>query len=129
MPERQLKHIQISEAVRTSILSGELSNPLPEMGELGKKFGTSRLTMRDALFLLQDQGIVRIEQGAGTFITIPREPSISDSGITSGDLRAAVIRYSDFLANPGLSNEIKSRMIQIVDAQIKLVNDLNPSEL
>ena len=131
MLDRQLKHIRISEAVRSDILKGRLTNPLPEMGVLGQRFGTSRITMRNALLHLQEQGVVRIEHGAGTFIN----PDVLQSSVQSntelldmGDLRHAFTRYSDFLTDPDISADAKRRMILIVNSQIEMVRSVLPKK-
>lgn len=41
---------------------------LPTEGELAERFGVNRHTLRRAVASLQDSGLVRIEQGRGTFV-------------------------------------------------------------
>jgi GntR family transcriptional regulator len=42
---------------------------LPTEAELAKRFGVSRMTLRQALSLLQDDGLVKSQHGKGNFIT------------------------------------------------------------
>lgn len=56
------------------IIGGELApgTILPTEGALGEEFGFSRTVMREALKLLEERGLVRVEQGRGTTVQ-PRE--------------------------------------------------------
>ncbi len=56
------------------IVGGELvpGSVLPTEGALGEEFGFSRTVMREALKLLEERGLVRVEQGRGTTVQ-PRE--------------------------------------------------------
>ncbi len=61
---------QISETLRRQIHSGDL-NPgtrLPTEAALGATFGVNRHTIRRALTVLEEDGLVRAEQGRGTFV-------------------------------------------------------------
>lgn len=44
---------------------------LPTEAELGRRFGVNRHTVRHAMGALADEGLVRIEQGRGTFVQEP----------------------------------------------------------
>jgi len=52
------------------IIGGELApgSVLPTEGALGEEFGFSRTVMREALKLLEERGLVRVEQGRGTTV-------------------------------------------------------------
>lgn len=56
------------------IIGGELAagSILPTEGALCEEFGFSRTVMREALKLLEERGLVRVEQGRGTSVQ-PRE--------------------------------------------------------
>jgi len=56
------------------IISGEIAagSVLPTEGALGQQFGFSRTVMREGLKLLEERGLVRVEQGRGTTVR-PRE--------------------------------------------------------
>jgi GntR family transcriptional regulator len=69
---------QIASALRDYILSRS-RNPgerIPSEGEISRMYGTSRVTVRQALRILVDEGLVSREPGRGTFI---RDRSIAAS--------------------------------------------------
>lgn len=70
--------------------SFEPGQRLPSDVELAKDYGVARQTMRRALSALRDQGILRIEQGRGTFVTDkPLDFRIGGTIFLDQNLRAA----------------------------------------
>lgn len=72
-PERSTAPLyrQIEQALRSRIESGELrpGDRLPSVNELRRHYGgINHLTVRQALKNLSDDGLVRAEQGRGTFV-------------------------------------------------------------
>lgn len=65
---------QLKELVSEKIESGEWApgHRLPTEAELSKEFGVSRITVRHALQLLQNQGLLDRKQGRGTFVAAPK---------------------------------------------------------
>lgn len=65
----------IGAALAREIAAGEVAvgSHLPTEQELRRRFGASRHTVREALRLLQDRGLIRRRQGAGSRV-IAREP-------------------------------------------------------
>ncbi len=67
----KIKKVNISEQIanhlRELIISGEIRSGerLPSERELAAKFGTNRNTLREALKLLERDGLIRIRQGGG----------------------------------------------------------------
>lgn len=64
-------HIQIRNAIRRDALAGSLVDPegrLMTEAELGAHFGVSRVTIRNALQPLVDEGMFSRERGRGTFL-------------------------------------------------------------
>lgn len=72
--------------VQSAILSGQLKvgDRLPPERELAEQFGVSRVTVRDALRVLEANGLVRIRAGAkgGAFVTTPT-PAILRDGLAN----------------------------------------------
>ncbi len=70
---RRLASVVVDDLARR-IISGSLpvSAPLPTEEALCREFGFSRTVMREGLKLLEERGLVRVEQGRGTTVQ-PRE--------------------------------------------------------
>jgi GntR family transcriptional regulator len=67
MPEYQ----RIADDIRSQIARGVLApgDRLPSVGELTQRYGVPAILVRNALLLLQVQGLARGEQGRGVFVT------------------------------------------------------------
>lgn len=64
-------HIQVRETIRRQVKAGELidkTGRLMTEAELGKHFGVSRITIRNAIRPLVDEGMFERERGRGTFL-------------------------------------------------------------
>ena len=72
----QAKYQQIADRLRDQIDTGTLQpgERLPSEPDLVKQFDASRNTVRLALALLTNQGLVVTRQGLGTFVTEPAKP-------------------------------------------------------
>src|SRR5216683_2459064 len=70
------KYQQIADRLRDQIDSGALQpgERLPSEPDLVRQFDASRNTVRLALALLTNQGLVVTRQGLGTFVTEPARP-------------------------------------------------------
>ena len=62
---------QLERILRKRILSGKIppSGPFPTDYQLCREFNVSRITVRQALKILADDGLIKREQGRGTFVT------------------------------------------------------------
>lgn len=60
--------VQIAEHLRGRITSGEITNRLPTMAQLGEEYGVSRRTVNDALRILREDGTIVGTRGRGTFV-------------------------------------------------------------
>ncbi|MFE9566875.1 GntR family transcriptional regulator [Streptomyces sp. NPDC006487] len=67
---RQPKYQRIADALRTAIQSGEHGpgDRLPGENELMATYGVARMTARQALGVLQNEGLVEARKGAGVFV-------------------------------------------------------------
>jgi GntR family phosphonate transport system transcriptional regulator len=65
--------LQVAEALQAEIAAGQhaAGAKLSTEPELMRRFGVSRFTVRQAMAHLQGNGIVRVEQGRGTFVAAP----------------------------------------------------------
>jgi GntR family transcriptional regulator len=61
----------IAEGIRRELLRGDLlpGGRLPAIADLAGRFRTTPITVRRALRALEDEGLVRVEHGNGTFVT------------------------------------------------------------
>lgn len=68
----------IIETFKQALISGELSpgQKLPSEAELVRQFGVGRSAIREAMKILQALGVVRIQQGNGTYIVDEPSPTI-----------------------------------------------------
>lgn len=72
----QAKYQQIADQLRNQITSGVLApdDRLPSEPDLVRQYDASRNTVRLALALLTNQGLVVTRQGLGTFVQAPTRP-------------------------------------------------------
>ena len=75
MPRRSRRHTlplyaQVANVVRGEIESGawSLGDQLPAIEDMASRFGVARATMRQAIELIEQEGLVRRRQGRGTFV-------------------------------------------------------------
>lgn len=64
-------YIQIAEVLRRSIRDQvyQAGDRLPTEAQLAERFGVNRHTLRQAIALLRQEGLLRVERGRGTFVT------------------------------------------------------------
>jgi GntR family transcriptional regulator len=67
-------YLRLYEVLREKIFSGEygVGDQIPTEREIEELFGVSRITIRHALRLLQEQGLVERRPGKGTFVRASR---------------------------------------------------------
>lgn len=70
------RYIKFAHRLQTNISQGEFlpGEKLPSQRELAKQFDTTLMTIRKALTLLEDEGLIRTEHGVGTFVVSPQLP-------------------------------------------------------
>src|SRR5262245_38837629 len=68
---------QIADRIRLGIAAGDLGGGgrLPPETELSARFGVNRHTVRAAIAALVQEGVLRAEQGRGTFVAARRKLS------------------------------------------------------
>jgi GntR family transcriptional regulator len=72
-------HISISEKLRGQIAAGDYlpGEKLPSEHQLMATFGVSRITVRQAIANLVNQGLVQARQGKGVFVTLHKKVAYS----------------------------------------------------
>ncbi len=89
---RQIRYHQIAEALRLRVAAGEFdsSRLLPSEARLGKHYEASRVTVRKALDLLREEGIVESRQGFGWMVAVtPVRQPLSALTTMEAQLRAS----------------------------------------
>jgi len=69
------RYLQLAEQIREQIERGELvpGTAMPSETDLAESSGLSRTSVRQAIRQLREWGLVRAEQGRGTFVRAPRQ--------------------------------------------------------
>jgi GntR family phosphonate transport system transcriptional regulator len=67
------RYVQISQKLRESIRQGvyKAEEKLPSENQLSNHFGVNRHTLRKAIALLKDEGLLRTDKGRGIFVATP----------------------------------------------------------
>lgn len=61
-------YVQLADILRTRVQSGAYTGRLPSERDLQQEFGTAPMTVRKAVRLLAEEGLVRTVPGRGTFV-------------------------------------------------------------
>jgi GntR family transcriptional regulator len=110
-------YYQLATLIREKIITGEFAprDQLPSESEMVGDFGVSRMTVRQAMANLEEEGLIRRERGRGTFVT-ERPP------VLGGDLE--LDRSIDDLISMGLSTSVKMLELEEVEASETEARDL-----
>lgn len=110
---------QLADDLRARILGGEFDtvHPIPTEAQLSEGYRTSRITVRHALDLLAQEGLLHREQGRGSFIR-PRAIAVGPRRLTSftQELRERGVRQGSTLLS-----------VSVVPAPLDAPLDLGPS--
>ncbi len=112
---------RIADSIRLDIVGGKLEtgDRLPGESELAQRFAANRHTVRRALAALQAEGVVRAEQGRGTFVDSARRLSYRIGRRT---------RFSDNLAGQAhhLSSELLGSRLENASVTVAAALGLKP---
>ena len=61
-------YVQLADILRARIASGQITARLPSERDLHQEFGLAPLTVRKAVRLLRDEGLVTVVVGRGTYV-------------------------------------------------------------
>jgi GntR family transcriptional regulator len=118
---RQPKYLRIHRDLGERIASGQwpAGSPLPSQHQLAAQFGVSVMTLRQALQLLADDGLIQTRHGAGTYVatryaydlgglrSFAADLSAQDAGITTELLAAGTVKPpADVAARLGAPGEV-----------------------
>jgi len=104
-------YMQVAATLKEAIVSGEypVGSLLPTEDALCERFGVSRYTVRGALRLLREDGLVSSRQGAGTLVAVPHAAdarqvmSIDDLLAFASGTRLAIASISTVAMNRKLA--------------------------
>ena len=99
------KYIQLATQLRGEIASLRFNgqNRLPTEAEIGKRYQVSRQTVRNALRLLQEDGLINKRQGSGSYISERKQASDAKQ-------IAVVTTYINDYIFPGILHEIQAEL-------------------
>lgn len=86
---RQPKYQKIADALRISIRSGEYGpgDRLPGENDLAATFKVATMTARQALAVLQQQGLAQARRGAGVFVLESPTPALHSVSVAGAVIR------------------------------------------
>ena len=86
---RTIRYQQIADELRARISTVGAGQVLPSESELSAEFGVSRVTIRRALEILRDEGLVDARQGFGWYVAgEPVRQHLDELGTIEGQLEA-----------------------------------------
>src|SRR5215475_11128285 len=79
-------YLQIADDLRRAIRQGELApgGQLPSTNELTEKYGVAAMTVRNALRVLRDEGLLVARQGSGVFVRSTISPDDNAEAVSLG---------------------------------------------
>lgn len=110
--EKQLRYLEIARVLKGKIRKGSFpqGKVLPSQKELSIIFSTSVMTIRQALAVLEQDGIITIVHGVGTFVSAP--------GV-----------HSDTISLQGFQNEMDRQKMKILNKIVSKEYGLSRSDL
>ncbi|MFN8023639.1 MAG: GntR family transcriptional regulator [Acidimicrobiales bacterium] len=90
---RTIRYQQIADELRTRLAAAGAGAVLPSEADLSTEFGVSRVTIRRALEILRDQGLVDARQGFGWYVAgEPLRQHLDELGTIEGQLERRGIK-------------------------------------
>lgn len=71
--EYQMRSLHLHEQLKGLILTTDAGQKLPSEPKLAKELGVSRATLREAMRTFETEGLIRRQQGVGTFVVHPSQ--------------------------------------------------------
>ncbi|MFT3996470.1 MAG: FCD domain-containing protein [Asticcacaulis sp.] len=126
-PPRERRFYQvIGEALAGRIAAGEfsLNGRLPPERELAESYNVSRAVVRDALVMLEVQGLVEVRQGSGVYVTRQAYAAVSRDLDTAPDQRPPAGPFELLQARQWLESHMaRLAAMNATDADLTAIND------
>jgi CheY-like chemotaxis protein len=133
--QKPLKYLAIANAIRDRIADGTYKNgqQLPASAALAKEHGVALMTVRQALGILQQQGVIEARHGAGTFVAdgtsraqTPRTCKIllTEDDRMLCDVVAGALREADFLVDVASTGGEALTLLEATEGYDAIVLDL-----
>ncbi len=68
-------YVQVANNIQVRIEAGEIVHRLPSERDLAKEYGVAYQTVRHAMKVLRERGLIITRQGRGTFVVQDRRPA------------------------------------------------------
>ena len=111
-------YYQIREQLRQQITSGQLGpgDALPSEAQICTETGVSRMTARQALTQLANEGLVIRQRGRGTFVAAPKAvlPNVQVTGMS----------YTEIMGQAGISAGARVLVQEVIPASVEVVVQL-----
>jgi len=72
-------YVQVADNIQVRIELGEFTHRLPSERHLAEEYGVAYQTVRHAMKVLRERGLIITRQGRGTFVAAARRPRPGDS--------------------------------------------------
>lgn len=76
----EFAYVQVANHVAARIEAGEITHKLPAERALAEEYGVAYQTVRHAMQVLRDRGLIVTRQGRGTFVIRDRAPKEHAAG-------------------------------------------------
>ena len=120
------KYFEISDSLRESITKGEYTDKLPSLREMIQTFNVNSKTLKKAITLLTEEGLVYSKHGSGTYITAPVTAPPALIGCL---MRAQGHLFGDFTKDISLSLQRMGFLTAVVDTGDQSFSKVGPLNL
>lgn len=92
-------YVRLAEALRARVEAGEFGGrPLPSEVALGQEYGVGRNTVRGAVALLRNEGVLDVRHGVGTFVRDQEREHVRVTAPATVETRAPTAAEREHLA-------------------------------
>jgi GntR family transcriptional regulator len=96
VPDRRPLYLQVAEELRRDVVQGRKpGDPLPSIRALQERFQVANMTLRAALGVLRDEGLIYTVQGRGSYVTGGAEEPVTGEGISWAALVGMVVELRE----------------------------------